>query len=819
MRIGNRLLLLVLAAIMLGVMVKVALWEQDALRSAEEAAATPPPTATPEPTPTPPSALLGKLLLTELMEKNRTTLSDGDGDCADWIELTNVSGETVELKGCRVSDREKRYGWVFPEKSLLPGERVLLFASGKDRAGDELHTNFALSEYDCVCLFDSEGQLLDSVPCAGCAADVSLARDEDGLWGESLYPTPGEANTADGYERCQQTLTAAGPLVLSEAAVKYYGRTIAGSSNDCDWVEIKNISDQPVLLSDYYLSDKDEEPQRFRLPAQTLKAGACILLVCGEPDISLYGTTPCTGFSLNASHEQLYLSDGTGRLIDRMNLRDIPFGASYGRLDGQPGFYYFSEPTPGRDNADGRRRVSAQPTALTPDGVFEGVESVTLELRGAGELRYTINGSAPTEKSELYTGPIEITETCVVSVKSFEDDALPSRTLSLSYFLNEGHTLPVVSFVAENFKEFGGIYTSGTKTHELPGVLSMYCGEDSFHANCAVNLNGETSLILTKKNMAVHFNGAYGQETLEHDLFGGGTTSFRSLLLRAGQDQFETSMRNELSHRLAEKADSAAIYQRCLFCILYIDGEYKGIYALEERPNRYLYAARAGVDPDSVEIFEAPAPYKSEFFTDVVQFVNSNDMRVDENYRQFCRCIDIDSLIDWLFLEGYCANTDLTSGNLRYARSYQADGRWHLLFYDLDVAFRVFDSIQKTLLNSYGISSIQVAGFSVPLMQNAEFRDRFLSRAAELLAGPLSNESVLEEIERMEEQLRPEIPRDFKRDGKDERSWNKSLDALKSMIRDRDWCQANIEGVCMNFSLSAEERAHYFGAIDKAQTR
>ena len=814
MRAVNRLLMLVLAALIGAVLVKVALWEQAGLRTVEEAAIAAMPTETPAPTPTPDSALLGKVRITELMEKNRTVLMDEDGEFSDWIELTNVSGETLALTGCRIADREGRCGWVFPERSLAPGERLVIFASRKDRRGDELHTDFALSEYDVVYFYDAEGLPVDTAPCAGCESDVSLALDAAGNWASSLYPTPGDENSDAGYLRYEETLTAPGPLVISEVAVKYYGRTIAGSSNDCDWVEIKNISDRSVQLSDYYLSDKYWDFQYWQLPDQTLKPGGMTLFVCAEPDAGLYGTTPCTGFSLDAGHEQLYLTDRAGILLDRVNLRDIPFGATYGRLDGEAGFFYFSEPSPGRENENGRRRVSAMPRALTADGVFEGVERVTLEVEGEGVLRYTINGSAPTEESALYTGPIEITETCVVSVKSFEADALPSRTLTLSYFINEGHTLPVVSFTAESAKEFRAIYTAGSKVHELPGVLALYREGDSFRANCAVNLNGETSLILAKKNLAVHFNAAYGQETLEHDLFGEGVTSFKALLLRAGQDQYETSMRNELSQRMAEKAASRAVYQRCLFCVLYMNGEYEGIYALEERPNASLYAAWAKVDLDSVEIFEAPAPYQSEFERDTVQFVNSHDMRLDENYRAFCRVVNVDSLIDWLLLEGYCANTDITSGNLRYARSYQADGRWHLLFYDLDAAFRSFSSIQSTLLNSYGASSIQVAAFSVELMKNAEFRDRFLTRAAELLAGPLSNESVLEEIDRIAEELRPEIPRDYQRAGKDERSWNRSLDNLRSMIRDQDWRQANIDGICKNFALTAEERARYFGAID-----
>ena len=809
----NRPILILLAVLILAVTVSAALFEQGRLpcARAEEPTAAPVPTPTPTPVPT----LMGKLRITELMEKNRSVIRDGDGDFSDWIELTNVSDETIDLAGCRIADRVGRLGWTFPEWELKPGEQLLLFASKKNRGGDELHMDFALSENDCVYLYDAGDIAVDLTACGGCAADVSMALDAEGNWGPSLYPTPGRPNTPEGYAAWQQTLEAPGPLVISEAAVKNFGIIVAGSAKECDWVEIRNVSDAPVLLSDYYLSDKDENPFLWQMPATELKPGALALFVCEQPGSDFYGNTPCTGFSLNAAHEQLYITARDGALVDCASLRDIPTGGSYGRMDGEAGFFYFAEPTPGKPNANGFRRVGAKPVNLTPDGVFEGAKKITLELKGEGELRYTVNGSAPTEKSELYTGPIEIDKTCVVSVKSFSPDALPSRTLALSYFVNEGHSLPVASFVAEDVKEFSGLYRTGNKVYELPGTLALYREDgESFNINCGVTLNGETSLVLPKKNLAIHIGGAYGTETLDCDLYGGGASSFTALLLRAGQDQYQAVIRNELAQRMAEKADTAAVNQRSLFCVLYLNGEYQGIYTLKERPNASLYANVAGVEKDSVECFEAPAPYGTEFYRSTVDFINKHDMTQAENYAQFCESVDIDSLIDWLILEGFCANTDVTSGNLRYARSYQADGRWHLLFYDLDAAFRSYDSIQSNLLNDYSAGRIQVAAISVPLMKNAAFRDRFLTRAAELLRGPLSNESVLEEIDRMCEEIRPEIPRDYERVGSSAASWEKAIRELKSMIGDSDWRQGNIDNLSRAFSLSAQDRAAYFGDMD-----
>ena len=321
---------------------------------------------------------------------------------------------------------------------------------------------------------------------------------------------------------------------------------------------------------------------------------------------------------------------------------------------------------------------------------------------------------------------------------------------------------------------------------------------------------------MSKKNMSLRFRGAYGQETVQYDIFGGGATEFTNLLLRAGQDQEQAIIRNELSQSLCEKADMDVINQRSIFCVLYVNGEYGGIYTLKEKANKYLYAAVAGVDPASVEVIEAPAGYDTEFYNQVIRFAYMNDMSLDENYEHLASLIDMDSLIDWLIMEGFCANTDVTSGNLRYCRSDQADGKWHFMFYDLDATFATPGAMYANLMSGYGVEHIQVSSLAVPLMQNAGFKDRFLTRAAELLSDKLSNRAVINEINSMTEELSAEVDRDFARYGKDRRSWEWSIEQLLYLVDDCDWCQQNIDALCFAFDLSSSERSHYFGSIDGA---
>lgn len=753
------------------------------------------------------------IIINEFMEKNRSVIADEDGDFSDYIELYNAGTEPVNLKGWRLSDDPEQKGWKFPELSIAPGEHLLVFASNKEKEGTvELHADFAISGDEGVYLKNSEGRLVAEALCGGCDADVAMVNNTDS-WQQSIYPSPGFENSAQGYEQFQQSLMPAGPLVINEAMSYDDGVLWAGEREYCDWVEIKNISDSGVQLSDYWLSDDDDELYKYNLPAWELGPGEHYILTCDDTEGSFADIYPNTGFGLSAEGESLYLSRSGEKPVDFCSLRSIPYGCSYGRSGSRPGWFFIQEPSPGKNNAEGKRLIADRPVSLTKDGVYEGVESVEVELEGYN-IRYTLDGSMPTEKSAEYTGPISLTQTCVLRAACFQEDMLTAYPLTLSFIINEGHELPVLSLATDDPVDFRQMYDGMQKGVEKPGSLSLYRENDSFTIGCGVSLNGETSLVLPKKNMSVRFRGAYGDAKLEHDIYGGGVTEFTNLLLRSGQDFEYAIIRNELAQGLCELAELNVINQRSIWCVLYINGEYSGIYTLKEKANEQLYASLAGVSRSSVTAYEATVPYGTDFYTEVVSFVNQNDMSIDENYEQFCSVMDVDSLIDWLIIQGFCSNPDLASGNLRYVRSTENDGKWRLMFYDLDAAFRSTGAMYYNLMTEYGSNNYQVGAIAYPLTKNAEFRDRFLSRAAELYGTVLNNETVLSEIDRHAAIIEQEVIRDYGRYTQDLDEWLWDLNNLRDNITGYNWRQCCIEALCQVFDLGGDEREHYFGEID-----
>lgn len=756
----------------------------------------------------------GQVVISEFMEKNRACLMDEDGDFSDWIELYNQSGEAVDLSGWTISDKENKSGWQLPELSLAPGQRLLIFASGKDRQAGELHTDFALSGDEGVYLRNAYGYLCASALCGGCDGDVSMALQPDGSYGQSLYPTPGFDNTAAGYDQFQQSLSCDSPLVIHEVVV-YNDSTLPWQGEYYDWVELRNVSDQPVRLSDYYLSDDHDDYMKYRLPDMELQSGELMVLFCTEEQ-GLAEDIVAAGFELNSENEQLFLTGADGKVQDYVSLRNIPYRGSYGRQSGENGWFYFSSASPLEENSGGCRRVADMPWSLTKDGVYDGIEGMSVELSGTGTIRYTLDGSAPGYDSAEYTGPIYIDKTTVIRAVNIEEGALPSRSLSLSYIINEGHSLPVLSLLTDSPTEFDTMYNGRIKQLELPGSLSFYEEDSSFTIGCGVAMNGETSLVMPKKNMSVRFRGAYGQGTLCYDIYGGGVTEFTNLLLRSGQDFPNTIIRNELSQELCAQATDSVINQRSRYCVLYINGEYSGIYSLKEKTNEQLYASIAGVSRDSVTVMEANVSRGSDFYRDVIYFCQTNDMSLSENYEHFCQMFDVDSVIDWLIMEGYCANTDVTSGNVRYCRSTENDGKWRMMFYDLDATFSEPASVYMNLMSEYARQNRQVSSFMVPLMSNPVFKDKFLSRAAELMGSVLTVENVMDEIDRLCAIVEPEVARDYARFNKTVEDWHWAVGQLKQLLIDYNWQQLNIDNLCSLFELSDSEREYYFGEIEKA---
>jgi len=133
-----------------------------------------------------PEAASSPIVFNELMARNKATIADPQGEYDDWIELKNISSDSVDLAGMYLSDNpDIPLKWQFPEDTVIePGAYLLVWAD--EDGGDEpgLHANFKLaSEGETIWLFDtieSSHALLDSVTFVDLGEDQSCGRYPDG---------------------------------------------------------------------------------------------------------------------------------------------------------------------------------------------------------------------------------------------------------------------------------------------------------------------------------------------------------------------------------------------------------------------------------------------------------------------------------------------------------------------------------------------------------------------------------------------------------------------------------------------------------------
>ena len=149
-----------------------------------------------------PVAKESPIVINELMAANTKSLTDPQGQYEDWLELHNLTDDTVNLSGMYLTDKiDNLKKWAFPENTTIPAQGYLLVWLDEDgKAEMGLHANFKLSRNgETVALVDTDtrgNQVLDSVTFEKQEKDVALGRWPNGD-GElrPVQTTPGQENT------------------------------------------------------------------------------------------------------------------------------------------------------------------------------------------------------------------------------------------------------------------------------------------------------------------------------------------------------------------------------------------------------------------------------------------------------------------------------------------------------------------------------------------------------------------------------------------------------------------------------------------------
>lgn len=754
----------------------------------------------------------GNIRISEVMAAQQLSVADSFGQFPDWVELYNAADYAVDLSGWYLTDDPGQpQKWMIRSLVLQPGERTVIFCSGRDmEVSGQLHAGFSLSASgESVSLYGHGGVLVDAVNFSEGQDYCSFVFD-GGTAAQTETPTPGYANDQLGYEEFCADYMPKGDLAIWEVMTAN-DRYLPQRLGSCyDWVELRNVSDQTLDLSGFCITDDPEVPDMHRLKSRNLKPGESVtIILSGEPEMAGSGYEH-TEFSLDARKDNLLLFDTAGNLLDYVYLKQIPTDTSYGRMSDMGGFYYM-KPTPGSKNDDGVRSRSSAVTGNFAPGVYSAADSFTVTLNAPGAIYYTTDGSAPTEESQRYEKPIELSETAVVRAVCLEEGKLAGDIYTATFVVGDEHTLPVVSLVTDPDGLWGtnGIYRNGditVKEIRLPSNVAYSGPDGSFSMDCAMHLNGDTTVIaFNKKSFALRFLDSY-DGPLHYDVFEDGeVTSFRSLVLRtAHENVYSSQMHDILMHHVAKLGSENVITQKYKYVSLYLNGEYWGLYAIRERHSQEHYASYQNVPAETVQIRRFMVD-ENDSLNELYNFIRTHSLRYPENYEWVKARLDVESFADWVIYESYVCDLDIYA-NIRYYMSPE-DGKWRMGLADLDLGMMgwtgAFDQVYNTFHHSILVQS---------LVTNEEFRDLLATRLATLLAGPLSDENMVKTIEDIAATIRPETEWEEERWGTPVSGWESAVDYMIRFCDGRG--EEMINSLCSLLGFSKLEREHYFGSLE-----
>jgi hypothetical protein len=164
--------------------------------------------------------------------------------------------------------------------------------------------------------------------------------------------SPARAEWQTHSYRVAITVASNSPVVLNEIMADNLTTHADPQGEYEDWIELRNLADEPVDLTGRYLSDEGNNPRKWAFPSGTTIPANGYLIVWADEDTLL---TPGlhASFKLSKSGETIYLTDTDANynaILDSVTFGEQTTDTSYGRTAADADAWATMSPTPGAAN-------------------------------------------------------------------------------------------------------------------------------------------------------------------------------------------------------------------------------------------------------------------------------------------------------------------------------------------------------------------------------------------------------------------------------------------------------------------------------------
>lgn len=635
------------------------------------------------------------------------------------------------------------------------------------------------------------------------------------------------------------TTTAFGQVVVNEfsaANLEDYADNYGGYE---DWIELYNTSGSSADISGWFLSDNENNTDKYQFPAgTTINGGGFLRIWCdGRDEVSSGQHHAAFKLKQTKMTEEVVLSNSDTVIVDNIPLGITMEGQSWAReTNGGNTWKICTNPTPngsnnGTNQYDG---FAEKPTVDVVAGFYSSNQTVTMTNNPANAtVRYTTNGDNVTNSSPVFPGSVSISSTTVLKLRSYSNDPdiLPSFMEFNTYFINDNFSLPVFSVAADEVVDLA----NGQGSLIPIGSIEYFENEERTAISYGeLNRHGQDSWVNFQRSLDYICRDEMGytdaiNDTLfhHHD-----RDKYQRFMFRAsGDDNYPANnvpansnnvhdggchVRDEYVHTLSQKAGMELDVRSVERVILYLNGEYWGVYAIRERPDDHDYTDFTyGQGKYNLQYLETWGATQAEYggqgaFDDWFvfrDFVLNNDMSIPANYAQVEATFNRKSLIDYMTTNLMVVASDWLNYNTGWWRGTDPNGshkKWAYVLWDLDATFDYY-------INYSGVPNTDPDALPCDIEEIAEFMDGwfnnpigmheviflklldesptfqqlYYSRYADHMNTAFSCENMTTVFDSMVATIQPEMPRHIQRWGGTMNEWEGNIEEMRDFIEAR----------------------------------
>ena len=405
-----------------------------------------------------------------------------------------------------------------------------------------------------------------------------------------------------------------------------------------------------------------------------------------------------------------------------------------------------------------------RPFFTVPSGFYDETVEIAIEAPEGAEIYYTLDGTLPTKESLKYEAPIVATilsgsepvyatqrgitirtsylpssvEKATVITAMYVDaeeneSEVAYGTYFIGYDIKPAFTdIPVIAIWAQPealFDYEDGIYVSG-KAYEDALAKGMVT---DYSANYCMGWEADVYMQCFDGNKHIYWSSPAGL-TVDND--GYASLSQKSLsilpegqeeaiLLSNGKADYTMKVRSQLTSQLL--ADEEISFMTYAPCVVFINGEYWGVYMQTEGGMESAIAAKTGINKEDIIVEQFK--YSNAFdavdseFSACYEFIATQDMTDEEVYAEAQQMIDIENYIEYICANVYIGNSNFPS-NQQYVWRAVGDGKWRFIVNDVEQSMANSD-LSSYSLNTYLRPMIQEDWMLYSLMRNESFRQAF----------------------------------------------------------------------------------------------